>query len=80
HWDSSNFVDSINVDNVTYASEHRRSLNKNRFNQIALTGKWDVNDNLGFDGHVGYEDSKYTTPYDDKLYLRAYGGMTTTYA
>ncbi|WP_341203921.1 TonB-dependent receptor [uncultured Sphingomonas sp.] len=80
HWDSSNFVDSMSVDNVTYASEHRRSLNKNRFNQIALTGKWDVNDTLGFDGHVGYEDSKYTTPYDDKLYLRAYGGMTTTYA
>lgn len=80
HWDSSNFVDAISVDNVTYASEHRRSLNKNKFNQIALTGKWDAGDNLTFDGHVGYEDSKYTTPYDDKLYLRAYGGMTTTYA
>ncbi|WP_436428622.1 hypothetical protein, partial [Enterococcus faecium] len=30
------------------------TYNKNRFNQIALTGKWDVNDTLGFDGHVGY--------------------------
>ncbi|WP_294331150.1 TonB-dependent receptor [uncultured Sphingomonas sp.] len=80
HWDSTNFVDAISVDNVTYASEHRRSLNKNKFNQIALTGKWDASDSLSFDGHVGYEDSKYTTPYDDKLYLRAYGGMTTTYA
>ena len=80
HWDSSNFVDAISVDNVTYASEHRRSLNKNKFNQIALTGKWDASDSLTFDGHVGYEESKYTTPYDDKLYLRAYGGMTTTYS
>ncbi|WP_066726938.1 TonB-dependent receptor [Sphingomonas pituitosa] len=80
HWDNTNFVDAISVDNVTYASEHRRSLNKNKFNQIALTGKWDASDSLTFDGHVGYEDSKYTTPYDDKLYLRAYGGMTTTYA
>jgi TonB-dependent receptor len=80
HWDSTNFVDAISVDNATYASEHRRSKNKNKFNQIALTGKWEASDSLTFDGHVGYEDSKYTTPYDDKLYLRAHGGMTTTYA
>lgn len=80
HWDSTNFVDAISVDNATYASEHRRSKNQNKFNQIALTGKWEASDSLTFDGHVGYEDSKYTTPYDDKLYLRAYGGMTTTYA
>lgn len=79
HWDSTNFVDAISVDKATYASEHRRSLNKNKFNQIALTGKWEASDSLTFDGHVGYEDSKYTTPYDDKLYLRAQGGMTTTY-
>ncbi|WP_448663490.1 TonB-dependent receptor [Sphingomonas sp. CJ20] len=80
HWDSTNFVDAIDVNNATYASEHRRSLNKNKFNQIALTGKWDANDRLSFDGHIGYEESTYTTPYDDKLYLRAYGGMSTTYA
>ncbi len=80
HWDSTNFVDAISVDNATYASEHRRSKNQNKFNQIALTGKWEASDSLTFDGHVGYEDLKYTTPYDDKLYLRAYGGMTTTYA
>ncbi|WP_294253669.1 TonB-dependent receptor [uncultured Sphingomonas sp.] len=79
HWDSTNFVDAISVDNATYASEHRRSKNKNKFNQIALTGKWEASDSLTFDGHVGYEDSKYTTPYDDKLYLRAQGGMTTIY-
>lgn len=78
-WDSSNFVNSIDVDNLTYASEHRRSLNKNKFNQIALTGEWDASDRLKFDGHVGYEKSTYDTPYDDKLYLRATGGMTTTY-
>ncbi len=80
HWDSTNFVDAISVDKATYASEHRRSKNQNKFNQIALTGKWDASDSLTLDGHVGYEDSKYTTPYDDKLYLRAQGGMTTTYA
>ncbi|WP_084580635.1 TonB-dependent receptor [Sphingomonas azotifigens] len=80
HWDSSNFVDAISVDNATYASEHRRSYNKNKFNQIALTYKWDATDRLKVDGHIGYEDSSYTTPIDDKLYLRARGGMTTTYS
>lgn len=80
HWDSTNFVDAISVDNATYASEHRRSLNKNKFNQLALTYKWDATERLNFDGHIGYEDSSYTTPIDDKLYLRARGGMTTTYS
>lgn len=79
-WDSTNFVNSIDVDNLTYASEHRRSLNKNKFNQIALTGEWEPSDRFTLDGHVGYEKSSYDTPYDDKLYLEAKGGMTTTYA
>lgn len=79
-WDETNFVSSIDVDNATYASEHRRSLNKNRFSQIALTGQWEANDRLTVDGHIGYEKSTYRTPYDDKLYLRATGGMTTTFA
>jgi TonB-dependent receptor len=78
-WDSTNFVNYIDVDNATYASEHRRSLNKNKFNQVALTGNWEPSDRFTLDGHVGYESSKYTTPYDDKLYLQAKGGMTTTY-
>ncbi|WP_114393949.1 TonB-dependent receptor [Oleisolibacter albus] len=79
-WDSSNFVNAIDVDNATYASEHRRSQNKNKFDQIALTGTWEATSRLVIDGHVGYERSTYTTPYDDKLYMKAKGGMTTTYA
>lgn len=79
-WDDTNFVNSIDVDNLTYASEHRRSLNKNKFDQIALTGEWEPSDRFTLDGHVGYEKSRYNTPYDDKLYLQAKGGMTTTYA
>jgi len=80
HWDDSNFVDSINVDDATFASEHRRSLNKNHFNQIALTGAWDATDRLKVDGHIGYEKSSYRTPYDDKLYLSATGGLVATYS
>ncbi|MDG5497447.1 TonB-dependent receptor [Niveispirillum sp. BGYR6] len=78
-WDNSNFVNDIDVENLTYASEHRRSRNENEFNQIALTGEWEPNDRFKLDGHIGYEKSSYTTPYDDKLYLQAKGGMRTRY-
>jgi TonB-dependent receptor len=79
-WDSSNFVDYADVDNVTYGSEHRRQINRSVFKQLALTGDWKATDALTFDGHVGYEKSTYRTPIDDKLYLQAQGGMVTEFA
>jgi iron complex outermembrane recepter protein len=78
-WDSSNYVTLTDVTGTTFGSEHRRSLNENRFNQVALTGKWDLSDRLVIDGHVGYEKSTYKTPYDDKLYMRAKGNMIANY-
>uniref|UniRef100_B0T0P3 TonB-dependent receptor n=1 Tax=Caulobacter sp. (strain K31) TaxID=366602 RepID=B0T0P3_CAUSK len=78
-WDSSNYVTKTDVTGTTFGSEHRRSLNENRFNQLALTGKWDATDRLTIDGHVGYEKSTYKTPYDDKLYMRAKGNMVANY-
>ena len=78
-WDSSNYVTMTDVTGTTFGSEHRRSLNENRFDQIALTGKWDVSDRLVIDGHVGYEKSTYKTPYDDKLYMRAKGNLIANY-
>ncbi len=67
------------VTGTTFGSEHRRSLNKNRFSQLALTGDWDVSDRLKVDGHVGYEKSTYKTPYDDKFYMRAKGNLIANY-
>jgi TonB-dependent receptor len=78
-WDSSNYVTMTDVTGTTFGSEHRRSLNENRFDQVALTGKWDVSDRLSIDGHVGYEKSAYKTPYDDKLYMRAKGNLIANY-
>ena len=78
-WDANNYVTMTDVTGTTFGSEHRRSLNKNRFNQLALTGKWDASDRLSFDGHVGYEKSTYKTPYDDKLYMRAKGNLIANY-
>ena len=77
--DSNGYVTKTDVTGATLGSEHRRSLNKNRFNQLALTGKWDVSDRLTIDGHAGYEKSTYKTPYDDKLYMRAKGNLIADY-
>lgn len=78
-WDSNNYVTYLDVSNSTFGTEHRRELNKNRFNQIALTGKWDVSDRMTIDGHIGYEKSTYDTPYDDKFYMRAKGNIIANY-
>jgi iron complex outermembrane receptor protein len=78
-WDGNDYVTMTDVTGVTFGSENRRSLNKNRFNQLALTGKWDATERLSFDGHVGYEKSTYKTPYDDKLYMRAKGNLIANY-
>jgi TonB-dependent receptor len=78
-YDNNGYVTSSDVSNVTFGSEHRRELNKNNFNQGALTYKWDVSDKLKVDGHIGLETSKYDTPYDDKLYMRAKGNLIANY-
>jgi TonB-dependent receptor len=78
-WDSTNYVTMTDVTNMTFGSENRRSRNENRFDQLVLTGKWDVSERLSFDGHIGYEKSTYKTPYDDKLYMRAKGNLIANY-
>ncbi|MGA9659028.1 MAG: TonB-dependent receptor, partial [Asticcacaulis sp.] len=77
--DPDGYVTMSDVTNITFGSEHRRSLNENRFDQIALTGKWNITDRLMLDGHIGYEKSTYETPYDDKLYMRAMGNLVANY-
>ncbi|MEJ2458902.1 MAG: TonB-dependent receptor, partial [Novosphingobium sp.] len=78
-WDSSNYITRIDVTNATLGSEHRRELNKNRFNQAVLTFQWDASDVFSVDGHAGYEKSTYKTPYDDKFYIRAKGNLIADY-
>lgn len=77
--DGSNYVTMTNANNVTFGSEHRRELNKNHFNQAALTLQWNPSDRFSVDGHAGYEKSTYDTPYDDKFYMRAKGNLIANY-
>lgn len=78
-WDSSNYVTRTDITGTTFGSEHRRSLNKNRFYQGVLTGKWDASDRLSIEALAGYEQSTYKTPYDDKFYMRAKGNLIADY-
>lgn len=78
-WDKNNYTTLTDVTGTTFGSENRRSLNENRFNQLALTGKWDVSERFTIDGHIGLEKSTYETPYDDKLYMRAKGNLIANY-
>ena len=78
-YDANDYVTNLDVTGTTFGSEHRREKNSNKFNQVALTGKWDVTDRFVIDGHVGYEKSTYKTPYDDKLYMRAKGNLVADY-
>ena len=78
-FDANNYATLTDASNVTFGSEHRRELNHNRFNQAVLTGKWEANDRLTIDGHIGAEKSTYTTPYDDKLYMRSKGNLVANY-
>ena len=77
--DSNNYVTRTDVTGTTFGTENRRSLNKNKFNQAALTAQWDPSDRLSIDGHAGYEKSTYKTPYDDKFYMRAKGNQIADY-
>lgn len=78
-WDDDGYVTRSDVSGVTFGSENRRSLNENEFNQVVLTGEWDLTDRLTIDGHIGWEKSTYDTPYDDKLYMRARGNLIADY-
>ena len=77
--DKSGYVTMTDATNVTFGSEHRRELNKNRFNQVVLTLQWNPSDRFTVDGHVGYEKSTYKTPYDDKFYMRAKGNLIANF-
>lgn len=77
--DKDGYVTMSDVTGTTFGSENRRSLNKNRFTQLALTTKWDASDRLTIDALVGYEKSTYDTPYDDKFYMRAKGNLVANY-
>ncbi|HEX2099255.1 MAG TPA: TonB-dependent receptor, partial [Candidatus Synoicihabitans sp.] len=78
-FNENNEVVYIDVDNGNVASETRRQLAENVFDQVVLSGKWRINDRLKVSGLVGTERSEYEMPYSDKFYLEAFGGAISDY-
>ncbi len=78
-YDQYNSIVYADVDNTVFATETRRQRAENIFNQLVLTGDWQVTDRLNVNGHIGREKSEYNLPYSDKFYMEAFGGLVTDY-
>ncbi|RAK52087.1 TonB-dependent receptor [Phenylobacterium deserti] len=78
-YDRFNSVIYADVDNTVFATETRRQNTENKFDQLVLTGEWQLTDRLKIDGHIGKETSDYDIPISDKFYTEAFGGLITDY-
>jgi TonB-dependent receptor len=79
HYDRFNSVTYADVDNTVFATETRRQSTENKFDQLVLTGEWELSDRLSVSGHIGRETSDYDIPVSDKFYTEAFGGLITDY-
>lgn len=79
-WDQYNSVVFADVDNTVFATETRRQHTENTFQQVVLTGDWELSERLRVSGHVGHEQSDYDIPVSDKFYTEAFGGLITDYS
>lgn len=74
-----NEVVYIDVTGGNVATETRRQLAENIFDQVVLSGNWRINDRLKASGLIGAEQSEYDMPISDKFYLEAFGGAISDY-
>jgi TonB-dependent receptor len=78
-YDRFNSVVYADVDNTVFATETRRQTTENTFDQVVLSGEWELTDRFTISGHVGKEKSDYDIPVSDKFYTEAFGGLITDY-
>ncbi|HEY0944624.1 MAG TPA: TonB-dependent receptor [Opitutaceae bacterium] len=69
----------MDVSNGNVATETRRQLAENTFDQVVLSGNWRLNDRLKVSGLVGTERSEYDMPISDQFYLEAFGDVVSDY-
>jgi iron complex outermembrane receptor protein len=74
-----NEVVYIDVTGGNNATETRRQLAENIFDQFLLTTNWRINDDLKAKILVGTEVSSFDTPVSDKFYLEAFGDVISDY-
>jgi iron complex outermembrane recepter protein len=78
-YDQDNSVKFTDVDNTVFATETRRQSAETLFEQVLLSGEWQVTPALRIDGHIGKEKSDYDIPISDKFYMEAIGGLISDY-
>ena len=76
---SDNEVVYLDVSGANIATETRRQEAENTFEQIVLSGEWDVSEKLSVKGLIGYEESDYALPISDKFYLEQHNDVTSIY-
>ena len=78
-YDGSRPVTYLDVSGANIATETRRQETKNQFEQIVLSGEWDIADNLRASGLIGTESSDFDVPISDKFYLEQHNDVISVY-
>ena len=76
---SGNEVVYLDVSGANIATETRRQKTKNTFEQIVLSGDWDITDRLRASGLIGTESSDFDKPISDKFYLEQHNDVISDY-
>ncbi len=69
----------LDVSGGNHASETRRQLAENDFDQYLLTTNWRINDDLKAQFLIGTETSNFDVPISDKFYLETFGDVISDY-
>jgi iron complex outermembrane receptor protein len=69
----------LDVSGGNHASETRRQLAENVFDQFLFTTYWRVNDDLKVQFIIGTETSNYDVPISEKFDLEALGDVISDY-
>ena len=69
----------LDVSGGNHASETRRQLAENVFDQYLLTTNWRINDDLKAQFLIGTETSNFDVPISDKFCLETFGDVISDY-
>ena len=78
-YNEGNEVVYLDVSGANIATETRRQEAENTFEQLVLSGEWNVTDRLLIKGLIGTETSDYELPISDKFYLEQHNDVISDY-
>ena len=78
-YNSGNEVIYLDISNANTATETRRQIATNTFEQVVLSADWTPTDRLTVNALIGVEESDYDVK-GDKFYLESYGRVTSDYS